>query len=146
MFWMKPSKKKLRQYKTIRLAGMKFIIKKINPIVDFPQGKMPQIFTSFISRRKVEGEQPVSEAILRKNQEDMKNVIQAGLIEPKLSDEGIHIDDILADSVLALKLYTEIITHSLNRFRGLKGVFFSRKIRRTFYSEWQKNMEKLQAK
>ena len=143
MFWRKPSKEKLRQYKTVKFAGMRFVIRKLNPIVDFSQGKMPQIFTSFISKRKPEGNQPISESILRKNQEDMKAVIQAGLIEPKFSDEGINIDDILADSVLALKLYTEIIVHSLNVFRGLKGLFFSRKTKRLFYSEWQKNMDKL---
>lgn len=144
MFSTKPTTEKLRQYKKIKLSGMKFIIKKLNPLVDFPSGRMPQIFTYFVSRRKAE-EPVINEAVLRKNLEDMKAVIVAGVVRPEIG-EKIQIEDILANSVLALKLYTEIIIHSLNMFKGVKGLFFSVKTRRAFYTEYRKNMESLQMK
>lgn len=145
MFAKNPNRERLRQYKRIKISGMRFTIRKLNPIIDFPFGKMPQIFTTFISKRKVDPEQQVGEAVLRKSQEDMKLVIQAGLVKPEIP-EKVAIEDILADSVLALKLYTEIIIHSLNAFRGLKGVFFSVNLRRLWRTELRKNMDKLLTK
>lgn len=145
MFSRKPNRERLRQYKKLKISGMKFVIRKLNPLVDFPSDKMPQIFTTFISKRKADPEQQVNEAVLRKNQEDMKAVIIAGVVKPEIPKK-VTIEDILADSMLALKLYTEIIIHSLNMFRGIKGLFFSIRLRRSFYIAYQKNMENLQKK
>jgi len=144
MFFKKTTRENLRQYKTLRISGMKFVIRKINPLVDFSVDKMPQIFSSFISRRTAE--QQINEATLRKNQDDMKNIIGAGLVEPDIEAGKISLDDIMADSALALELYTEIIVHSLNTFKGLKGVFFSAKTKRLFYSGYAKNLENLLTK
>jgi hypothetical protein len=118
---------------------MRFVIRKLNPLVDFPANKMPQIFTSFVSNRKVSPDQKLPEAAIRKNIEDLKNIIIAGLVEPKLDDK-LSIDDIISNSLRALKLYTEILVHSLNAFKGLKGLFFSTKIRQLLYIEYQKNL------
>jgi len=140
MFNRKITRKRLQQHKTIRIAGMKFVIKKINPLLDFSTDKMPQIFTSFISKRKIEPEQQINEVVLRRSQEDMKNIIIAGLIKPSLNGE-IKVEDIMTDPTLALRLYTEILVHSLNMFKGLKGLFFSAKIRHLLYIGYQKNLE-----
>lgn len=144
----KPTQERLRQHKTLKISGMKFVIRKINPLVDFPVDKMPQIFSSFITRRKTTPEEQINEATLRKSQDDMKNIIAAGLVKPEVTfepvkpkDNKIAIDDIMSDSVLALKLYTEIIVHSLNMFKGLKGVFFSVRTKRAFYLSYRKNLE-----
>jgi len=145
LFSRKPTRARLRRYKTVRISGFKFVIRKLNPLIDFPDDKMPQIFTSFISRRKVDPEKQINEAALRKTYQDMKNVIEAGLVYPELS-ENLTIDDIMADYVLALKLYTEIVVHSLNMFRGLKGLFFSLKTKRLFYTTYASNMESFQMK
>jgi len=139
----KPTRERLREYKTLKISGMKIVIRKINPLVDFAVDKMPQIFTSFISRRKTTPEQQINEATLRKSQEDMKNVISAGIVEPELGKK-INIDDIMANTAMALELYTEVIVHSLNMFKGIKGVFFSIKTRRLFYTAYVKNLAKLQ--
>lgn len=144
-FSKKVTKERLRQYKTIKISGMKFVIRKLNPLFDFSLDKMPQIFSSHMSNRKVDETKPVNEATLKRNQEDMKNVIVAGLIDPDLTDK-VSIEDIMGDSGLALKLYTEIIIHSLNMFKGVKGLFFSIKLRRAFSIEYQKSMEKAQTK
>lgn len=142
LFSKKPTKERLRQYKTVKISGMKFVIQKLNPLVDFTADKMPQIYTAYISRRKPNPEQQVSEATLRKSNEDIKNIISAGLVPDKI-DQDINIEDIMSDSYLALKLYTEILAHSLNMYKGLRGLFFSAKIKRLLHLEYQKNLEKL---
>ena len=145
MFNKKITKKRLQQHKTVKIDGMKFVIKKINPLLDFPADRMPQIFTSFVSKRKVNPEQQLNEHSLRRSQEDVKLTIAAALIEPKLGDE-ITVEDIMTDATLTLKLYTEILVHSMNMFKGWKGLFFSAKIRRSLYSGYQENIEKLPTK
>lgn len=141
LFSQKPTKARLRQYKHINACGMRFVIQKINPLADFPVDKIPQIFTSFVTKRKAESEVVLNEATIRRGFEDMKNIINAGLIKPELGKD-IFIDDIMSDSVLAMKLYVEIVAHSLTTFRGMKGLFFSARIRRLLFMELQKNLEK----
>lgn len=136
LFNREPSKAKLRQYKRIKVGGMKYTIQKINPVLDFPVNKMPQIFTDFQSKRKTD-KVVMNEAVLRRNYEDMKSIILAGVVKPDLADT---IDDIMSDFTIALSLYIEVLTHSLNCFRGLKGLFFSTKIRRSMYISYQKNL------
>lgn len=150
-FFKKPTKEKIRQYKTIRYSGMKFVIRKLNPFFDFSINQMPQIFSSFISRRKVDPESIANESTMRKAQEDMRVLICAGLVFPKVNlttnkNKDLSIEDIMSDTNLALRLYTEILIHSLNMFKGLKGLFFSVKTRRLFYIEYRKSMEKHQQK
>lgn len=144
-FSKKPSKERLRQYKTVKISGMRFVIKKINPLIDFSSDKMPQLFTAFTSRRKPDPNRKLTEVELRKHQEDMKNIISAGLVPEKI-DKDIDIEDIMSDEYISLKLYTEILIHSLNRFRGLKGLFFSKKLRHIMFIEYQKNLVKLLTK
>ena len=136
-------KQKLQGFKTVRICGTKFVIKKINPLLDFTSENMPQIFSSFISRRG-----PATPD-LKNIQKQMMDMVSAGLVEPKLvpvgtgdkkgNEEGITVDDLFRDETLAIKLYQEILIHSLNKFRGLKGVFFLIKLRRAFYIELRKN-------
>ena len=138
------TKEALLGYKKIKINGWKFIIKKINPLADFTSENMPQIFTSFISKRKPT-EPLLNEATLKKMEEDMKVVIEAGLVEPKLSprnksNEGITVDDLFRDYQTAADLYKEIFIHSLNRFRGIKGLFFCLRLRYTLFIHSQKNL------
>ena len=70
----KAEKWRLAGYKRIKVNGQIFTIRKINPLLDFKSDSMPQIFTSFISRRKVEPHTDPAKA-----QADMMNVIEAGL-------------------------------------------------------------------
>ena len=132
-------KEKLRLYKKVKINGVKFVIKKINPLLDFPADKMPQIFTSFKSNRPSGELQP---AEMRKTLEDVKNMILAGVVSPKIGEE-VDISDIMADNSTSVQLYIAILTHSLNIFRGVKGVFFSIKTRWLMYTQWRKHMAKI---
>jgi hypothetical protein len=144
-------------YKTIKIYGNKYIIRKINPLLDFPYDKMPQIFTSFYSKRPVDINSQIHPAQLQNTIEMMKQIVESGLIKPVLipigknelrhKEAGITIDDIFVDMDLGTKLYLEILAHSLNKFRHgiiekIKGVFFSIRIKHLLYIACQKNIDK----
>ena len=143
------TKNELAEVKTIHINSFKFKIRKINPILDFSQDKMPQIFTDFISRRQRKEENTFETS--KRNQMDMYAMIEAGLVDPALvkvglgdlrgKEEGLTIEDLFRDSELGIKLYFEILTHSLNRFKGLKGVFFSIRLKRNLLMSWRNVME-----
>jgi len=141
-------KKKLQQLKTIKVEGIKFVIKKINPFLDFRINEMPTIFTEYFTERKPEPK--VNEAYFKKILEEMKLIVEKGVVKPELvplgkgekrgKEEGITVDDLFVDIELGTKLYFEIMAHSLNRFKGLKGLFFSVKIKQLLFTEWHKNI------
>lgn len=149
-------KNKLQDLKKVKVSGMRFTIRKISPLLDFPLDKMPQIFTDFMSRRKVDKNAVLSPAELLKSQQDIYSIIQAGVVDPKLEpigigekrgkENGITVEDLFRDPDIGYGLYNEIMTHSLLRFRGLKSVFFSIKIKYLAFMESRKNMEKAPAK
>lgn len=143
-FKIEPTKEALQGIKTIQIGGFVFKIKKINPLADFPSGKIPQLFSSFISRRKVDHEKKVfTEAETRKIQDDVYAVVKAGLVEPKINPpKGLAVEDLFRYEEIGTKLYLEIIAHSLNRFRGLKGFFTLAKIRRGLLMPLQNGMVK----
>ena len=140
-FSKEPRKESLLGYKKIIVNGMRFTIKKVNPLIDFPPDKIPQIFTDFISRRKPP-EKP-TEIEFSKAKNDMSAIIKAGIVSPELSNnekEGITVDDLFRDPTMGPKLYIEIMSHSLNYFKGLKGLFFYQKIKLSFWMQWLKDM------
>jgi hypothetical protein len=137
-------KEKLQGHKTIRVQGGKYVIRKINPLLDFPYDKIPQIFTTIQSKRPVKEEDNLHPARLQKILDDMKSVVNAGLVDPPLvpvgkgenfrKEKGLTIDDIFMDSDLGTALYIEVLAHSLNRFKGLKGLFFSIRTKYLLYT------------
>lgn len=123
----KDPREKFLRLKTLKINGMVFTIKAVNPLIDFAADKIPQIFTDWVSARKVETKTPGAPEI-KKLQEDMYPVIQAGLEKPKLhrkSEDGLTVEDLFRDPAIGVKLYYSILEHSLNRFRGLNRLFFS---------------------
>lgn len=150
-----PKKYAFHNLKRIRIGTWKFVIRKINPLLDFTADNIPQIFSAFFSKRPTQSETVINLAMLQRAQEDMKLIVQAGLVKPELvavgkgdqrgKENGITVDDIFRDEETAVKLYIEILSHSLNKFKGLKGLFFSIKIKHTLFTEWQKNIRSCQA-
>ena len=151
--WLSPfsrrlAKGDLEDVKTIWVNSFKFKIRKINPLLDFPSDKMPQIFTDFTSRRQRKEEPGIDQA--RRQQRDMYTMIEAGLVDPKLvpiglgekrgKEDGLTVEDVFRDADVGAKLYFEILAHSLCRFRGMKGVFFSTLLKRRLYTAWQKSL------
>jgi len=145
------TKQELQGHKKIKICGMKFIIKRINPLLDFESANIPQIFTTFISRRKTEA-LPDERKLLNQ----MIPIIEAGVVSPELieigigekagKEDGITAKDLFSNPEMGSKLFQEIMFHSLNRFSGIKGVFFSIKIRLSFYIDYLKNMENYRQK
>lgn len=137
-------KEQLQGYKTIKINGIKFVIRKLNPLLDFRMDKMPQIFTDFLGKANIKNDDKVKHpASIERLKDDMYAVINAGVIEPEIvpvginekkgKEEGITVEDIFRDIEIGFKLYTEIIAHSLNRFKGLRGLFFYLRIKRILY-------------
>jgi len=150
-FGNRASKEKLQGWKRVKVNGSRYVIRKLNPLLDFPADRMPQIFSSFISRRPFDPEKLTPEARARL-QEDLQTVLEAGVIKPSLvsvgkgdkrgKEDGITADDLMRDDT-GVKLYIEIITHSLNMFKGLKGVFFSLKTRLSLFIRLRNHTESL---
>lgn len=149
MFFNKKSQlEKLRGYKTLKINGMRFKIRRINPFVDFPLDQMPTIFTDFVSRH----ESNTDQVMIQKVQKDMQIIISKAVLEPILvpigkddkrgKEDGITTEDFFRDPDLGYKLYNAIMQHSLNRFSGLKGLFFSIRARYLSYMKWRKFMAK----
>lgn len=144
-------KAKLQGHKTVRVFGDKYVIRKINPFLDFAYDSMPQIFTYQKSNRP-ETEVVPHPATIQKQLKDMKAIVAAGIVEPKLEpvgkgekfrhEAGITIDDLFVDMELGTRLYLEIIAHSLNKFRGIRSLFFSIATRWSLFTEWRRNMDK----
>jgi hypothetical protein len=148
MFFKKRlDKQSLQDLKTVKVGGFTFVIRKVNPLIHFAFDKIPQIFTAYSTKRKPESDF-TNPSVLAKAYEDMKAVVIAGLVKPDIiavgkgelkgKEAGITVDDIFIDEEVGVKLYLEIIAHSLNKFKGIKGLFFSIKIRRLLFTEWQK--------
>lgn len=119
------SVEKLRGYRKIVINGMAFTIRKLNPLIDFRSDQIPQIFTDYESAR---ARIPDTPQTAKKAQEDMYAVIHAGVVSPDLVPEGkkdgLNPSDLFRDPTMGLKLYYEIIYHSLNHFKGFKRLFF----------------------
>ena len=138
----------IEHHKKIKISGVKFVIKKINPLLDFDSDNMPQIFTDFKSARPEKDKQDLPPEQIKKIMGDIANIIEAGVVEPKLEKINaknktgeLTAEDMLRDFEFGYKLYTEILIHSLNRFSGLKKLFFSISLRRLLLTEWQKNLK-----
>lgn len=127
-FKKKDLKEKLLNLKNIKINGMAFTIKAISPLLDFPSDKMPQIFTDFVSARKVDPATVTVERV-KKIQQDMYSTIAAGVVDPVIKPSGtkneLTPEDLFRDPSMGVKLYYAIMNHSLNKFSGLNHLFFS---------------------
>ena len=148
--WASHTKESAQSVKTLWIGCGRYKIRKLNPLLDFKPDDMPQIFTAYQTRRKQE-RPSTTEAQLVKAQRDMMNVVEAGLVYPELvpigvgdkrgKEGGITVEDIFREPVVGEKLYWEVVLHSLNRFKGIKGVFFSTRLRYLLYTVQQKTTE-----
>lgn len=132
------TKAELQGHKAVKIDGQKFVIRKINPIMDFQPDNMPQIFTALNSRRDI------SKATDPKVMLDqMMRIVEAALISPDLvpigkgdkrgKEDGLTIEDIFRDQEVGAKLFTEVMIHALDRFKGIKSLFFSLRNRLSFW-------------
>lgn len=137
-FRRNPSLESLRGIKRVKIKGVKFTIRRVNPLMDFPSDKLPQLFTEITTRRSQDLKtfSPQQMEIFR---DQMLAYVQAGVVEPALvasgrgdargKEDGITAEDLFRDPDMGMRLYFEIVHNSLNVFTGFKGVFFSIKKR-----------------
>ena len=116
---------KLRGHKDVRVNGMKFTIRRINPFVDFPDGEIPTIFTDRHPDPQPAKEQSPED--VRRILKDMQLVVMAGIVRPALTrngEPGLNPEDLFRDPSMGVKLYFSILDHSMSVFRGRQRVFF----------------------
>lgn len=154
-FWKADKKGELQGHKTLKIKGQRFVIRKLNPLLDFSPEKMPQIFSSQSSRRKAPATPP--EIDEKKVIADMMTVVEVGMVgiigagseiialvpvgkaELKGRENGITVEDLFRDPDVGARLYWEIMSHSMDKFTGLKKVFFSLLNKHLFYTLSPKN-------
>lgn len=137
----------LKGYKRVRIRGMRFVIRKLNPMLDFEADKMPTIFTAAHPRRGAnKTPPPMTPEAAERAEEDMYAIIAAGVVEPVLSKDGLTPKDLFRDIGIGTALYIEIVAHSLNVFRGLKGLFFFHRIKLSMWIRWLNGMADLRRK
>lgn len=140
----------LRGWKTIHLRGGRYVIRRLNPLLDFSVDRMPMIFAAYAPQRMAQAK--AAEALnLKRVIEDMMEVVKAGVVEPALvpagaggergREAGITVEDLFRDPELGAALYEEIVIHTWNRYRGLRGVFFSAATRRALRTARRKSLE-----
>lgn len=134
---------------------MNFTIKRLNPLIDFTSDNMPQIFTDILSARREDPNRQRTTVELIKMHTDMYAIIEAGVIEPEMvpigsgdkrgKEDGITAEDLFRDPDIGYKLYMAILDHSLNRFKGIKKLFFSIRTKYLQYTIQRKIMAQLQS-
>jgi len=147
-------KEKMLCIKDLKIGGMKFKIKKINPFLDFPAGEIPQIFSDFMFKKNIGLEYKPTEIEVRQIHKNIIPILEAGIYRPILTpigvgenrgkEKGLTVNDLFIDREIAFNLFHEIINHSLNKFKGLVGLFFSAKIKLWLSTHWQINMANVQ--
>jgi len=136
MNWLdRRRKQKLLGYKRVEIRGMNFTIRRVNPLMDFPVDRVPQLFTEIQSARKPDPTKPPTIEQIKLLREQMLTYIEAGVVEPRLAsigvgdkngkEDGITAEDLCRDQDMGMRLYWAILSHSLNTFKGIKGLFFS---------------------
>jgi hypothetical protein len=135
-----PQKAALLQLKKVKVGTGVYTIRRINPLLDFRSDNMPTIFSAYASARKVDPVKAAAAVDHKKAVEEMMAVVRAGVVEPVLvevgkgdkrgREDGVTVEDIFRDAQHGLELYLAIMDHTLNRFTGLRKVFFSSLIRR----------------
>ncbi len=128
-FRTKSTLEKLRGHKKIKINGLQFVIKRINPLVDFPDDRMPSIFTDKVKADQPENTPPLTnQKRMEELKEDVGMILSAGLVDPSVkNDQGIGditIDELFLDPTACIKLYIEIMRNSIQALDWKQRVFF----------------------
>lgn len=140
----------MQGHKRLTLKGQRFVIRKLNPMIDFAPEKMPQIFSAHNPRRKAPATPP--EIDEKKVMSDMMMIVEAGTVgivgaksevvplasvgkgDQKGREDWITVEDLFRDQEVGLKLYREIMVHALDHFSGIRKVFFYLLTRRMYFT------------
>ena len=113
----------LNQTKKVRIHGVLFTLKKINPMDHLTGAKVLAASYAEYTRKPDEN---MDQSAYNKIKEHLKDVILASVISPKLSrkegGEGIYIEQLFSDFSLINDLYSEIMLHSYGKKKSLLNI------------------------
>lgn len=113
-FRSKTLKERLSETKKVKICGVIFRIRRLNPL-DYLDGS--KILTETFGLYRA-GNAP-AESNMKKVKEHLFDVIMSGVVKPKLSrkdsGEGIFVGDILSDKEMCDELYGEIMMLTYNQ-------------------------------
>ncbi|NNG10216.1 MAG: hypothetical protein HKM92_08580 [Arenibacter sp.] len=104
--------------KKVKISGIIFHIKKINPMDHIDGSKvLMKTFVTYEEKRAAEKAKPEPDKkAMEKTQSHMADVILAGTVKPKITrtpeDEGTCIEELFDDWELAGELYNEILSYT----------------------------------
>ena len=110
----------LYRTKTVRVHGVKFEIKKIDPLAYADGSKaMLQEYEIYKVKKDVDQSGEVTAKVLEKTKSHYRDVFMASVVNPKLKrkddGEGIPVDHLFTEMNLANELYGEIIEYSYGK-------------------------------
>ena len=122
LFGQKPTRESLHGHKRVKVGGMAFTIRRLAPLSDFPADRMPMVFSDTTRHEAVD---MGNQSVIKRVQEDMRAVVQAGVVDPPLNQkDGISVADLFRDPDVGYNLYSVIMEHSLLHMAGKRIQFF----------------------
>lgn len=111
LFYGKSLDSVLQETKFIRINGIRFQIKKID-VMNFLDGS--KVMLQYYDTFKLEKGNQDKEMSHKKIREHMKEILCAGVVNPKLSlnDEHYNVDKLFVNMKLVNKLYEEIMKYT----------------------------------
>lgn len=115
----------LNKTKTIKVHGIKFKVKKLDP-TNYLEGSkiMLQVYDIYKIQKEVGIDDP--NKTIPKLKDHYKDVFLAAVLEPKLarkeSDEGIFVDNLFTEWDLAHKLYEKIMDYSYQKKKPILNI------------------------
>lgn len=112
----------LGRTKVIKIYGVRFRIKKLDPLAHL-DGSNAMLMTYDIYENKKGSNNPKPSKV----RDHMKDVFLNSVVEPKLArketDEGLFVENLFSDFTLSNNLYEAIILYTYGKKKTLFGIF-----------------------
>lgn len=107
----------LSETKTVRIQGVRFVLKKVDPLEHLKGSKVMQAnFEEYKNKKAVTGPQSMDPDRLKDTREHFRDMFLAAVVHPKIcrnkedaTGDVIPVDNLLTDWALANEIYSEII-------------------------------------
>ncbi|RJP50522.1 MAG: hypothetical protein C4586_05925 [Anaerolineaceae bacterium] len=128
----------LSETKTVRIQGVRFVIRKIDPLAHMMGSKVMQAnFEEYKNKKAMTAPAPMDAERLKATREHFRDMFLAAVVHPKIcrnkedaNDDVIPVDNLLTDWALANEIYAEIVLFTY----GKKKLSRSSSLDRTFES------------
>lgn len=107
----------LSETRTVRIQGVKFVLKKVDPIAHLAGARVMQSnFEEYKNKKAISAPVPVDQDKLQAMREHFKDMFLAAVVHPNIcrnkedaSGDVIPVDNLLTDWPLANEIYSEIV-------------------------------------